>query len=183
MATLAFAQLDPKQQHFVRLLSDPARSGDSLAVICRAAGFKASELIEVFRKASFAKAQAIAIGRAADAIPGVVDDLASKAVDREGRCPACNGRGDSRLPGAPCATCSGSGRAMIDSDHDRQKTLLDMLGLGKKQAPGTKIINTNAQINAGVGQMFSTFVKATDTDAYDVDSPVLDAEVADGREG
>jgi hypothetical protein len=177
---LAAAELNPKQEHLLRLLEDPARAGDSLQVLCKAAGIRANELLELYRKASFARAHAVAIGRAADAIPAVVNDLAAKSVDREVDCKLCRGTGDIGTEDNEkrCPECGGSGKTVIESDLSRQKTLLDMLGLGKKAASGTKIINTNAQLNAGgAGSLFSSFVRSTDADAYDTGSAPIDAEI------
>lgn len=179
--TLVLAKLDDRQQHFLRMLADPARATDSLATLCRDAALKPNDLIEMYRSASFAKANALAIGRAATAIPAIVDDLADKSVDRVVMCRACRGTlVDSA--GGRCPACAGKGTMVLDSDLARQHTLLDMLGLGRKAAGGATIINTNAQINqTSVGSLFSSFVKATDRAAYAVDTPPTD--VVEGELG
>jgi hypothetical protein len=173
--TLVLAKLDDRQQHFLRMLVDPARSADTLAKICKDAGMKPNALIEMYRTASFAKANAIGIGLAADAIPTVVRDLAAKSVDRQIDCPKCRGQ-KVNAKGDPCYDCAGHGTILVESDLSRQHTLLDMLGLGRKSSGGVLINNTNAQsMNVGVGSLFSTFVRATDKAAYDVSAPIIDA--------
>src|SRR5687767_8697652 len=54
--TLALANLDKKQEHFLRLLCDPARQRDSLVTIARDCGLLPVHVLDMFRHASFAKA-------------------------------------------------------------------------------------------------------------------------------
>lgn len=181
---LILADLDDKQKFFLRLLMDPNRSQDSLARLCRDAGLNPVDLLDLHRKASFAVAQTIATNIAAEAIPGITADLAAKSADRFIECATC--RGKKTVKAGPqtaridieCPACAGHGTTWVPSDLDRQKTLLDMLGLGHKAGGGLSITQNNTQVNgSAVGALFSTFVKATDKAAYDVDAAAIDGEV------
>ena len=181
---LLLADLDDKQKFFLGLLMDPNRAKDSLARLCRDAGLNPVDLLDLHRKASFAVAQTVATNIAAEAIPAITADLASKSADRYIECSTC--RGKTTVKTGPqtarvdieCPACAGTGQVFVPSDLDRQKTLLDMLGLGHKAGGGLSITQNNTQVaGSAVGALFSTFVKATDKAAYDVDATTIEGEV------
>ena len=51
---LTLSNLSEKEKHFVNLLCDPARERDKVATIARDAGLLPSQIIDLFRSASFA---------------------------------------------------------------------------------------------------------------------------------
>lgn len=168
--TLSVSSLDKKQEHFLRILSDPNRATDTLAIITRDADMLPSQVIEMFRHASFAKAHAIAMGTLSEAIPSIVKDIADKSVDAIVVCPDCQGQ---EVPEGACYTCKGRGQILRTSDLDRQKLSLEIGGLLKKGG------GVNVQVNQQVGivspnTFFSKYVKQSDNTAYEVN--VIDAE-------
>ncbi len=171
---LGLAPLDKKQEHFLRLLCDPIREHDSIAVITRDAGLLPSQVIQLFREASFAKAHALSMTQLAERIPDIVQDLTKRSTDAVVTCPDCMGEG-SESEIEPCARCHGRGLVIREGDLDHKKVALELGGLLKK---GTGV-NVNVQQNnisaSAPGAFFSRFVKASDKDAYDV--AVIDAEV------
>lgn len=173
--TLSVATLDKKQQHFLDLLTDPKRSKDSISKIARDAGVSPLAVLDMFRSASFARANAIAMARMADALPDIVDDLASKSIDAKIECTTCFGS-KQIAEGVNCPTCFGKGVIFRSSDLDRQKIILESTGVSKKSGG----VNLNIQQNVGVVQpnsFFSNYVKASDKAAYDISPESIDAEV------
>lgn len=170
--TLSLSNLDKKQEHLLRLLSDPARGRDTLATIARDAGMVPTAVLEMFRTASFAKAHALAMGQLSEAIPAIVKDITDKSIDAKVECPMCFGEGET-VPGISCPSCNGRGEVFRGSDLDRQKLALDAAGIVKK-GPGVAVqVNQNVGISTP-GAFFSKYVKASDTAAYDV-GEIVDA--------
>lgn len=161
---LNMAALDKKQQHFLRLLCDPARAQDSLIVIAQDCGMKPSEALDMFRSAAFAKSHALAMGKLAESLSPVVEDIIAKSVDAEVMCSECFGE---QVAGFVCETCHGRGTMMRESTIDHQKLVLEATGVTKKSS------GVNVQVNQQVGvvssgSFFSKVVRATDETAYDV---------------
>lgn len=162
--TISMANLDKKQEHFLRILCDPARSRDNLATICRDTGMVPSQVIDLFRTASFAKAHAIGMGVISEAVPAIMKDIAEKSVDAEVICPSCLGNDN---PLGVCQRCNGAGRVLRESDIDRQKIALEVSGMLKKG--GGVNVQVNQQVNTvGASSFFSKYVKSSDECAYDV---------------
>lgn len=173
--TLGLATLDKKQQHFLDLLTDPKRAKHSISTIAYDAGLTALQVLDLFRNASFARAQAIAMGKMADSIPAVVEDLTAKSVDAKVECPTCFGAKEVAA-GVQCPQCFGKGEVMRFSDIDRQKIVLEATGVTKKNT-GVNV-QVNNQVNTVTpGNFFSSYVRASDKAAYDV----IDAEVDNGE--
>jgi hypothetical protein len=179
--TIALAPLDKKQEHFLRLLCDPMRQTDSVATIARDAGLLPTQVMSLYREASFAKAHAISMGQLAERIPAVVKDLADKALDEVIQCPECLGDGAASDIEA-CEKCHGRGTIMRQGDLDHKKVALELSGLLKK-GPGVNVQVQQNNITAqSPGGFFSRFVKSTDADAYAVNVEPIEAEVAAGKE-
>jgi hypothetical protein len=177
--TIALAPLDKKQEHFLRLLCDPMRQNDNLATIARDAGILPTQVMSLFREASFAKAHAISMGQLAERIPAVVKDLADKSLDEVIQCPECLGDGAASDVEA-CEKCHGRGTIMRQGDLDHKKIALELSGLLKK-GPGVNVqVQQNNISQSAPGAFFSKFVRATDKEAYDVTSEPIDAEVTSG---
>lgn len=162
--TLQLSTLDKKQEHFLRILSDPARQNDTLSIIARDSDILPSQVIELFRHASFAKAHAIAQAQLSEAIPSIMRDITDKSVDADIDCPTC--MGVPPLEGQ-CLSCNGRGWILRPSDLDRQKIALEVGGLLKKGG------GVNVQVNQQVGMIspnsfFSKYVKTSDEAAYNV---------------
>jgi hypothetical protein len=172
---LALAPLDKKQEHFLRLLADPMRSGDSLATIVRDAGLLPNQVLSLFREASFTKAHIISMGQLAERVPAIVKDLADKSLDAVIECPDCLGtlEGDH---GEACMTCHGRGTVMRPGDLDHKKVALELGGLLKK-GPGAVVnVQQNNIATTAPGGYFSRFVKSTDADAYNVKIGAIEGE-------
>lgn len=165
--SLSLATLDKREAYFLGLLTDPKRRDDDINDIAREAGLKPLQIVELFRSSAFSKAHAIAMGKLSNTLPGVVQDIADKAVDTKVECPTCFGDGKGIDDGS-CIQCGGRGAVMRFSDLDRQKIVLETVGLTKKSGGG---VNVNVQQNVGIvqpGTFFSKFVKESDSTAYDV---------------
>lgn len=172
--TLGLQTLDKKQEHFLRLLCDPARARHSILTIARDAGLLPVQVLDMYRKASFVKAEALAMGHLQEKMLDIVEDLTSKSVDAKIDCPRCWGEGF-ESEGVKCAVCLGRGQIMRPSDLDHQKVALEVGGLLKK-GPGVAV-QVNQQVNNGTSAstMFSKYVKSSDDTAYDV-SDIIDVE-------
>lgn len=170
--SLAMYNLDKKQEHFVRLLCDPARIHDSLVTICRDAGLNPIALFDLFTEANRAKGTALAMARMATKLPEVAEDILQKSVDAKVECPSCFGEGFI-AEDVKCPQCYGKGKILRESDIDRQKMVSEITGLQKK-GPGVQV-NTAVQVNNAVTapNLFSKYVKSSDEAAYDV----VDAQV------
>lgn len=163
---LELSSLDKKQEHLLNLLVDPRRASDTIDTIVRDAGMKPAHIIELARSSAFAQAHAIALTHMAQALPGVVTDIAAKSVDAKIECPTCFGAKE--IQHIACPTCYGKGEVMRYSDLDRQKILLESAGVTKKG--GGVNVNVNQQVGiVNPGGFFSTFVKNSDADAYAID--------------
>jgi len=172
---LGLATLDKKQQHFLDLLQDPKRQKHSINEIAKDSGLSPLQVIDLFRNSAFARANAIAMGRMAQALPAVIDDIAEKSVDAKVECPTCFGT--KKVATEICPQCFGKGEILRPSDWDRQKTILEATGITKKQA-GVNV-QVNSQTNVGIvspGNFFSSYVKASDKAANDINPDSIDAE-------
>lgn len=171
ISILAESPLDKKQQHFLDLLCDPKRIKDSVSTIARDAGLSPSQAVTLLRTSAAAKSLARGLSKLSNSIPAVVEDLTSKAVDSKIECPECFGSGNG-LDGL-CMRCSGKGMVMQYSDLDRQKIVLESVGIIKKGTSGVNLqIQQNVGISAG-GSFFSKYVKSSDEAAYAIDAEVL----------
>jgi hypothetical protein len=172
--SIGLAQLDKKQQHFLDLMVDPKRAKHPIDKIAREAGLNPLQVIDLFRQAAFARANAIAMGRMAEALPAVIDDITDKSVDSKVECPSCFGK--KQLAGADCPQCYGKGEVLRPSDWDRQKTILEATGVTKKGNTGVNVsVNTNVGIMTP-GNFFSNYVKASDKAANDIDPNTIEAD-------
>jgi len=172
--TIGLASLDKKQEHFLRLLCDPARAHDSLVTIARDSGLLPTNIMALFRDAAFAKAHTLAMGQLSEAVPAIVKDITDKSVDAKIECPNCFGEGFID-EGVKCGQCSGRGQVMRTSDIDRQKIALEAAGVLRK-GPGVSVnVQQNVGVSTGGATLFSKYVKASDETAYDV-SDIIDAE-------
>lgn len=170
-------KLDKREEHFLRLLCDPARNGDSMVTICRDAGLSPNHIIDMLRDGAKAQGTAIGITIMAQSLPEVAQDIVEKSVDALVQCPNCLGEGYT-AEDVKCTACHGRGEVFRSSDIDRQKMLADYTGLAPKKS-GINIMN---QQNVGVsssGTMFSKYVKMSDEAAYDVVDVTPEAE--DGK--
>lgn len=174
--TLELANLNPKEEHLLNLLADPRRQRDTLTTIAKEAGLKIPQVLDLFRSASFAKAHALSLAKAASSLPDVVEDIASKSIDQKIECPTCFGR-QQVAAGVQCPQCWGKGEIMRYSDLDHQKTLLEVAGMTKKGGGVNVQVNTQVNNNAP-SNYFSRWVKDSDSAAYNV----LDAEVTKSDE-
>lgn len=171
---ISLASLDKKQEHFLRLLCDPIRRNDNLATIAHDAGILPTQVMGLFREASFAKAHAIAMGQLAEKVPAIVADLSAKAVDEIVTCPECLGTTDQG--DEPCEKCHGRGTILRQGDLDHQKVALELSGLLKK-GPGVNVqVQQNNISNSSPGAFFSKFVRASDHDAYDIEGEVVEVK-------
>jgi RecJ-like exonuclease len=156
-------------------MCDPKRQRDSLVVIARDAGMLPSHVIDLFRNASFAKANALAFAQLTEKLPEIAKDIADKSVDAKIECPSCFGEGEVEGIGK-CPQCLGKGKVFRTSDLDRQKIALTSTGL-LKQGAG---VNVNVQQNnistISPNTFFSKYVKSSDEAAYDV-SDFKDAQI------
>jgi hypothetical protein len=165
--SLAMYSLDKKQEHFLRLICDPARANDSLVTIARDAGVAPMAILDLFRQAHSAKGAALAMARMSTKLPQIAEDIIQKSVDSKVECPTCFGE-KYIAEGVQCPQCIGKGEVFRPSDIDRQKMVTEITGLQKK-GPGVQV-NTAVQVNNhnSGANMFSKYVKASDEAAYDV---------------
>ena len=164
--TLAMGTLDKKQEHFLRLLCDPARMKDSVVTIARDAGLNPLQVLDMLRDSSKSKGTSIALTYMSEALPDVAADIIDKSVDAKVECPHCFGEGfvDQDVK---CPQCLGRGEIFRPSDIDRQKMIADYTGLAPKKTGMN--INMNQQVGVvNPGNFFSKYVKQSDEAAYDV---------------
>lgn len=173
--TLSLAQLDKKQEHFLNLLSDPIRERDNLATIARDAGLVPSQILALFREASFAKAHAISLAQLTESVPAIVGDLTAKALDAVISCPECLGTGNG-IGTEECDKCKGRGEVMRIGDLDHKKIALEIGGLLKKGGGVNVQVQQNNVTATAPGGFFSRFVKSSDADAYNIAADVIEAE-------
>jgi hypothetical protein len=173
-AALTMTRHDPAMDRLLDLLLDPARYADTLAHLCKDAGVKPIEVLDLFRQGSFATAHAIATHRLAEGLPKVVEATLSRAVDRKRECPACGAQ-----PGKveECPKCFGRGEIVQEADLERQKLIFESTNLLKKG--GGINITQQTQVVNNVPRIMDRFVRETDSAAYDVkvDRDVVDGEV------
>jgi hypothetical protein len=168
---LEMATLGKREEHFLRLLYDPAREQDSLGTIARDAGMRPAEVIDLFRNSAFAKAHAVVAGQLSEALPAVISDITAKSIDHEGPCADCNAQGIITCSDGEerqCLTCRGTGVVFKESDLDRQKIVLEATGVLKKGGGVNVQVNTQVN-NSPTGSIFSKFVRGSDEAAYNVD--------------
>ena len=171
---LSLCSLDKRGEHLVRLLSDPSRSHEGLSIIARDAGMSASSIMDLLKQASSIKNNTLSMLEVSEALPAVMQDLASKSIDAKVQCPEC--MGDKLINGTPCIRCNGRGEVFRASDLDRQKVVLEAAGILKK-GTGTAIQVNQINNSMSPSNFFSKYVRDSDAAAYDV----VDAEIKDGE--
>ncbi len=178
---LSLATLDLRQQHFLRLLEDPANADVSLAQVIKNSGMTPSAVIELFNAASHVINNSLVAGQIKNALPSIVQDMAQKSVDAWVECPECGGTGegysiDPEDSEQPCMRCRGKKVIFRPSNLDTQKVLLEAGGITKKGGG----VNVNVQQNNMNTSMptnsFSKSMKSTDNLAYE-SAEVIEGEV------
>lgn len=160
------SNLDKREQYFLELLCSPARAKDTLINIALDAGLTVAKALDLFRQSSFARAHAMAMGRLAEALPDLAEDVAAKSVDSMVMCPSCLGhKGKNTF----CDLCGGRGVVFRESTIDHQKLMLETLGVLKKGGGVNVQVNQNVGNTVQAGNFFSKYVKESDSTAYDVD--------------
>ena len=161
IAALAHAPSSPTTDDLYGLLADPAHASTSLAELCAQADVPPGTLLKTFNLAELTRAQAVALRQMTRRLPGVIEDLATRAGPHTILCDACEGRGASTPdptptdpnPGPiPCDLCRGTGQLTRSGDLERQRIVVEMAGLVKRGG-GLQIIQTQqtAIMNQGAG--------------------------------
>jgi len=184
VAALQAQVLSDPHEAFVRILADPRRGIDSLASIAASVGIAPGTVIELFRSGAMARAHAIAVDRMARAVPGVVEDVAKKSVDRFVACPSCLGEGTTVEGGNVCPTCRGKGEVAREADFDRQRLFFESAGLLKKGGGQQVQVNVQQQVGIQAGSLLSRVIKGVPEATFTV-SPesVTDVEAEDAQDG
>lgn len=175
VSALASAQLPPALEKVLGMIADPQHDGLSLAKICAQADCSLSKLMGMFRSATLARGQMIAMARIAEKIPDVAASVMDDSVAGWRDCLHCQGARVITVmdypPGTkgedlattqpievikPCGACAGRGLVYWQPPHDTQKTALMIAGLLDKGGPRITTIVANQNVQAG-----------TDSGSYD----------------
>jgi hypothetical protein len=162
---LQLGNLNKKAQFFLKLLCDPTKAKYSIVSLAADAELTTAQALELFRSSSFVRAQVMAMGKLAEALPEVAQDLAEKSIDQEIQCPLCRGEASEFV----CQTCMGHGTIVRQGDIDHKKLLLEVAGIVKKGGGVNVQVNQNNSNNNGQpATFFSKYVRESDAAAYDV---------------
>ena len=197
VAHLCHLPLTPEQDLIVGMIADPRNRLHSLGRICQLADITFGGLLELFRKAGFAKAQVEAMQKVWAKTPAVADDVMSRALPRVVPCRACRGRGGRKVRAKgedgrtlqplawvdeDCIACGGSGSITHEPEHDRQRTALELAGL--LNTPGSPNVQVNVQQNNAhfSSDHYQRFLAASDALLYPAAPPAppdqpIEAEV------
>jgi hypothetical protein len=152
--------LTPDLDKLLPILGDPANDTKPLALICHSVGLRPGDLFRVFKEATIARANILAIQQAADALPTIMADVLEQSVSKIETCPKCQGSGSLTLPPTDqrpvaipydCPICNGKGEVRVMADLDRQKMVFEMTGLLKKSGIAVGITNNTQINNPGAG--------------------------------
>ena len=187
--TLILGNLDPRQSHFVRLLTGSRYQDHTLLRLCTDAAVSPYEIMELYRKAAFAKGQTVAITKTAEAMPALIEELTAKAISHMEVCVRCKGLGfvtrrakseDEAPESIPCKVCDGTGQLFVAADEKAQQKLLNILQLGPKQTTVTAVkVDLNPHTDPGA---FSTVVKDSDDAARAIDAEMITVDAADAAD-
>lgn len=147
------------------LIADPRNDHKPLASLLEEAGFTPGDLLKLYRSATVAKAQVLAIHEVAAEVPHVTRDVMRRAQNHYRLCDDCHGTGEAwepqkdaagkptgdRIKG-PCKACDGAGQILVDASLDHQKLALDMAGLLQKAGPST-LVQVDASQHASTLQI------------------------------
>lgn len=186
------------------LLADPRNDSRPLSALCEEIGLSAGSVLRLYRTASLAKAQVLAIHEVAQHTPAVVADVMRRAQNHYRICGECQGTGEVWEPikatdgkivdyqKAPHRACDGSGQVLVDASPDHQKLALDLASLTPKAGPSTlvQVDNSRTSTQVAVGVMpFAHLQKAVQKvletprlalapaqPAERFEAPVIDAE-------
>lgn len=161
---------DAKQDILFRLLSDPARAGDSLATICADANVSATEIFSLYRTAIAGEAMVKAQVALSERLDGVVKDVAEKAADHVKDC-ECVILSEIGQANPRCKICAGKGEIYKEGSLKHAEVVLKATDVLKQGGGVNVAVNQNLGVNVG-GGLLDSFVKATDEAAFDI----IDAE-------
>ena len=158
---------DTKQDILMRLLSDPARSKDSLVTLCASAGVSNTEVLSLFREAAVARSFTKAQVTLSERLDAVVADVADKAQNHTEPCGCLQVQPAGTVADPGCPNCSGTGLRHFRGSFDHAQLVFRAAGM-TKEGGGVKV-NVNQQVGVALGGGFlDKFVKATDDAAFDV---------------
>lgn len=159
---LLFAPQTPKSQRLVDLLFDPGRERDSLRVLCSAAEITPFEVLGMLRESAEALYRTQADQMLAAKLPGVMADVADKAVDTVVPCPCTIGIGGSFEPDPRCPDCKGRGVVFREANFEQQKLIFESAKLLPKAQVKMDNSSKTLVVNSSKGDIFDAFVKSTD---------------------
>lgn len=182
VAHLCHLPLTPEQDLIVGMIADPRNKIHSLGRICQLADITFGGLLELFRKAGFAKAQVEAMQKVWAKTPAVAEDVMTRALPHLLPCGPCRGRGwkkervrdeetgKLKQPLAwedkDCEACGGAGSITVQPEHERQRTALELAGL--LNTPGSPNVQVNVQQNNAhfSSDHYQRFLAASDALLY-----------------
>lgn len=171
VAELSSADLDPRQQKLIDLVLDPLNEKVPLAQLCALAGLRPTEVLHMFREASWSKAYTDAHRRIAKRVPEVAENMAERATNHTERCGCTFGPDGEVLEADPdCQHCKGKGYRFFRADAEAQVTVLEVVGLIKRGGGVQVGIQQNLAIKAD--SVFDSFVKATPAEVINVEKVV-----------
>ena len=159
-AMYANPDLNDNQRYLIDLLSDPARAETPIGEICHSASVHIGDVLQLFKSGRFARAQVEAIDKLAEKLPAIAEDFASRAVEREATCSACNGTRETIDPDGKvtvCSFCRGTGLVTLVPTLERQRLALELGGLGPRKDKG-------AGVNIGIFNATTKEARVTSED-------------------
>lgn len=165
----AFLAAPPDDDGYDLLLgaiADPRNDHKPLATLLDESGFTPGDLLKLYRSATVARAQVLAIHEVAAEVPHVTRDVMRRAQNHYRLCPHCANTGQVWEPildakGKPtgdrqkvvCEACEGTGQVLAEASLDHQKLALDMAGMLQKAGPSTLVHVDNSQQTAFVSAL------------------------------
>lgn len=163
---LSSADLDPRQQKLIDLIIDPVNESVGLAKLCSLAGLRPSELLHMFREATWARAYTEAHRKIAERVPDVAEGIAERATNHTERCGCTYGAEGPIEADADCPQCKGKGIRFFRADAGAQETVLEVMGLLKRGGGVQVAMQQNIAVKAD--GVFDSFVKATPAEVINV---------------
>lgn len=168
-------------------IADPRNDRVELSELCRRANVSVPALWSMFKHGAFSRAQVAALAKVADGLPAVAQDVMTRAVEHDVRCPECHGHGKrvglGKKDAEECRVCHGTGKVPQAPDLKTQELALEIGGLYHRGGTGGVHVNVTQEQQfqvAQVEQSFTDFQRNTDAVLFDTrpraPAPAVEAE-------
>lgn len=173
-------KLSSEHETLLSMLLDPVCERESLAVICKRAGFSVGRFLAFLKEARGAQALLESYEKIYAALPEVVEDVMNQAKPQKVPCLPCGGIGKVKELTAfkgkregqkakvkkLCKECHGEGFTVIKPGVERHRLALELGGLGAQRGAGVTVQVSQSQQQAQAApyspSMLSSFQAASD---------------------